>query len=619
MNFRIIPPLILLAFGQVSAQVSFTANDFVPPGYSPFGFGVNMGAYRGWTDQDLADIAAGNPQENVVGLGANTVRVWLPDWFTEEWGYQIRVDAFKHYENIGMSENVVFIGDASPKHRDTEMYCSNRQSESFLNLYEPIWDNGVNGTPVNEENYYAAYVYNLVINYGVQTKYWEITNEPDTDLGGNATAKPGTANNWWENDPPPCETKWGAPIQHYVRMMRIAYEVVKTLQPEDYITTGGIGNHSFLDAILRNTDNPDGGSVSPLYPYKGGAYFDCLSFHAYPHFDGSMRKWSNLIGGFQWTRNSDKGIEGYFSRMDWMVEILRNYGYDGETYPEKKIICTETNLSRNALTDNYLGTEESQRNYVIKVLAESQMRGLHQIHFYSLADNLPPAAANSDFDYMGFYKNLTDVKKPDREMLAAGTAFKTTATLLKGFDFDPDATSLLNLSAKVRGGAFRNKEGSQIFVLWATTLQDMTENAEIIYTFPKSFNFNELKKMDWDFSITGESECVSKGDVFLTGSPIFLIPDSSPEFSCEPSFSVKAMPNPFDTGFTIEIISDIDERVSIDLYDSKGALVVELARNRTIFIGREVVAFEDLFIKPGVYFLRIDGIGGSKVVKVIKG
>ena len=295
--------LILLSFWFFqpisSAQVSFTAKDFVPPYTGEFGFGVNMGAFQGWRDEQLADIAAGNPAQNITGLGANSVRVWLPDWFTQEWGYHIRTDAFQHYENLGMKDNVVFIGDAASFHRDSTFYCNGRLSESFKNLYEPIWDNGENGTPVNENNFYAAYIYNLVLNYGSQTKYWEVTNEPDTDMGGNATASRGFPNNWWENDPPPCETKWGAPIQHYVRSLRIAYEVVKTLEPEDYIAVGGLGNRTFLDAIMRNTDNPDDGSVTAAFPHKGGAYLDCLSFHAYPHFDGSMRYWSDIISGFE--------------------------------------------------------------------------------------------------------------------------------------------------------------------------------------------------------------------------------------------------------------------------------------------------------------------------------
>ncbi len=48
-----------------------------------------------------------------------------------------------------------------------------------------------------------------------------------------------------------------APIFHYIRMLRISYEVIKKYRPETYITTGGVGYAQFMDALLRYTDNPN--------------------------------------------------------------------------------------------------------------------------------------------------------------------------------------------------------------------------------------------------------------------------------------------------------------------------------------------------------------------------
>ncbi len=610
-------PLVLLAISLFS-QINFTAKEFVPPAYHEFGYGVNMGSYKGWTDEELANIAAGNPDAQVTGLGANSVRIWLPDWFTQEWGYDIRVEAFKHYENLGMQHNVVFVGDPSPAHSDPTMYCPSRKSESFANLYEPIWDNGANGTPVNEENYFAIYLYNLVQKYGAQTKYWEVINEPDNDLGGNAAWGDDHPNNWWTNNPPPCETKYGAPIQHYVRMLRIAYEVIKSLSPEDYIAVGGLGNASFLDAIMRNSDNPVDGSITGEFPNLGGAYFDCLSFHAYPHFDGTMRYWSDIFGGFQWERNSDGGTKGFFSRMDSMIELMKNYGYGKDLdYPEKVLICTETNFTRKSLVDQFLGTEEAQRNYVIKLLVEGQKRGIKQIHFYSLADNLPANQANSDFDFMGLFENLENVPFRSENMLDAGIAFKSASTQLKGYEYDHDLTQQLNLTQAVRGAAFVNAAGEQVFVLWAATLTDETEAASINYAFPPSFTFAEVKTLAWDFSATGAISCESARNVSLSGSPVFLIPDSSSEFNCETGFSIKVMPNPFSKNFNVEIQTDIDEVITIDLIDTKGALIQNLTTDFPFYIGKTNLPFRVDNLKPGVYYLSVNGISTNRVFKMM--
>lgn len=73
-----------------------------------------------------------------------------------------------------------------------------------------------------------------------------------------------------------------------IGLLRISYEVIKTVDENAYVCIGGIGNPAFLDAVLRNTDNPIDGTENNDYPLLGGAYFDVLSFHSYPHIDGSM-------------------------------------------------------------------------------------------------------------------------------------------------------------------------------------------------------------------------------------------------------------------------------------------------------------------------------------------
>ena len=171
-----------------------------------------MGYHPNWTDEQLADIAAGNPALNVTGAGCTTMRPALFEHFLEDWGYDVRMNAFDHYSSLNMNDNVVFIGYPSEAHREDVNYCDGQRSEMFKNMYDPIWDNGENGTPVNDENYYALYLYKMVTRYKDHVKFWEVWNEPDLDLQGNGWKPSDMEGNWWTNDPQPCEFALRAPI-----------------------------------------------------------------------------------------------------------------------------------------------------------------------------------------------------------------------------------------------------------------------------------------------------------------------------------------------------------------------------------------------------------------------
>ncbi|MEL6867659.1 MAG: hypothetical protein AAFP19_24755, partial [Bacteroidota bacterium] len=331
-------------FSFLNAQINYTAQDQVPPFQGDFGYGSNMGYYPPWTDEELADFAAGNSAKGIPGVGVNTLRPALFEWFLEQWGYDIRLDAFAHYRDLGIRDVVCFIGYPSEEHRGTDEFCPGSQTAVFKNLYTDIWDDGANGTPVNDENYYALYLYKMVSLYKDYVKIWEVWNEPDQDFSGNGWKPADMEGNWWLNNPAPCDYTLKAPIFYYVRMLRIAYEVIKYIDPEAYIAVGGLGFPSFLDAILRNTDNPTDGSVNTDYPLDGGAYFDVMSYHIYPHLDESMREWNTAANDFDYFRHSDAAADGIITKKQSNKSEYDQKGYDGQTYPEKVWIITESNI-----------------------------------------------------------------------------------------------------------------------------------------------------------------------------------------------------------------------------------------------------------------------------------
>lgn len=514
--------LFLLFTISISAQVTYTANDTILPYEGYFRAGTNLGNYPGFSDAFLAEISAGNPANGVEGLGIKALRPGLFESFLYEYGYDARVSTYELFKNLGLEDNTLIVGFPAAVHQDTTEYCPGIQSTLFANMYLDIWDNGENGTPVNDDNHYALYIYQTAILYHEYIKFWEIWNEPGFDFTQNrGWLPPGSPGNWWENNPDPCDYKLRAPIFHYVRLLRISYEVIKSIDPEAYIAVSGVGYPSFLDAVLRNTDNPVDGSTNLDYPLTAGAYFDVMGFHSYPHFDGSLRYWDNDLMDFVQTRHSDAAADGILALQDTLQGVLNNYGYDGGTYPLKPWIITEINLPRKEFGD-FIGSAESQRNFMIKNVVVCMQNNFLQSHIYKLAEDKTYENAFFEFDVMGLYKKLNLADGYFQEANEEGIAYKTASELLFGKTHDPNRTTALDLPQGVKGGAFKDENDNYTYVLWAETSIDKSEAASALYTFSANLGIDNLVKREWDYGATNHRSSIASQNIALSGAPIFL-------------------------------------------------------------------------------------------------
>jgi Domain of unknown function DUF11/Secretion system C-terminal sorting domain/HYR domain len=530
--------LLMLTF-QLSAQVNFTANNQVTPYTGRFRAGVNLGYYPLWGNQQLADISAGNPATGQIGVGGRAVRQGLPDIVlgNPTYGYNFLRNDFNHYNSLNMSngEAVGILGDPLPWHQDLTNYCPtqpNKQSKLFGNLYTPVWDGGLNGTPYNDNNYWAAYLYEVVTRYKDDVRFWEIWNEPGLDFGACGWRQPGDPIcNWWDRDPSPCELDLGAPIEHYIRTLRIAYDVIKTVDPDSYVCLGSMGYQAGLDAILRNTDNPTGGSITAEYPLRGGAYFDCVTMHNYPHFDGSTVNFSANM--FQ--RHSDRAADGMFLFRDTYQGILNNYGYNGTTFPKKEFISTEVNAPRQSYpAGQYFAGEIAQRNYIQKAVMIAKIERIGSMHVYQLFDRKTPAAANYEFDEMGVYKTVESngantVGPFGQQINDEGIALKTVSDLIYPTDYDAVETAKMGLTSTsaVRGFAFKRANGQFVYAIWARTQTDLTEAASATYSFPASMGLTSLVRHDWNWGYTQTTTTVGTTGIQLNATPVFLVGGNS--------------------------------------------------------------------------------------------
>lgn len=524
-NITRISLLLLSCLLAMHAGIAQTANNSVPSYTSPFQYGIN-GAYAGnnWNDQTLAKIAS--------NAGSNSIRVGLYDYFLEQYGNNVRTSTFNYYTNtLKFSDNIVFLNGAADNHVDKTVYpgCS-QHSLVFANIYQPIWLVAANGTKtINPTNYFAQYVYNVVQNYGSNIKFYEIWNEPDFTYGSNGYAAKGSPGNWFDNAPNASDlTNIQAPVFYYIRMMHIAYEVVKSISPNSMVATGGLGYSSFADVLLRYTDNPVDGSVTTAYPLKGGAYFDVLSFHSYPFYE--LGQWSNAAGKMVYTRSSDGNADRFLIDKQAFNTVLAAHQYDGSVYPAKYFICTETNVpsTANPASPGQYGTAELQKNYLIKTMVNAQVNGVKQLYLYAL-DNGTGAAPLNMNDFMGMYNYLPSISPGAETLTKEGVAFKTVSNQLRGLSYDAGLTATLKLPATVGGAGFsglQNGKQTQKIVVWARTTLDMSETANATISLPASIGAS-FKNYAWNAgSDTTAYTKISGSSVALTSSPVFLVPAS---------------------------------------------------------------------------------------------
>lgn len=608
-----------IASCSFAQKPAYTANDTVSPYNGMFAYGTNVGYYGGYNNNNTNDKLMA---DLMVKTGLYTLRPKLFESFTTQWGYNIRVPEFQYYtQTKGMHDITLFVMNGlSEANRSTETVTCNgttHRSELFKNMYLPIWDTSdPNKTPINEQNAYALFIYNIIKTYGDYIKFLEVWNEPDWTASSYGYKKKGEAGNWWENNPNPCDLpKMYATMPQYVRLLRITYEVVKAVKPSVYVTTGGIGYPSFLDAILRMTDNLDAGKVTSDYPLKGGAYFDVLSYHCYPQFN--LGVWNNAKNAFDYFRHSDYAVQEVWNLKERFNTVLKTYGYDGTTYPQKHWILTECNVPRKyygGSASAYIGGAEVQRNFDVKAFVLAQKNGVRQLYTYTLSDTQDEATSTSSqdgMDMMGMYYNLNKATPATATQAPAGVATKTLTSFIHGFSYDAAKTAALKLPSTADGAAF-TKGAQTYYVIWAKTTTDLSEAASVNYTIPGTL-MPGATSYAWDYSVTGASKALTSPTITLTGSPIVLKADfmttSIEEEEIEQS-SIQLYPNPAKSELTIQR-SAVEGELNVELIDLNGKTI----RRLEIESPTQTISIADL--ASGIYQVKCNGMHSSWTKKLV--
>ncbi|MDC0667125.1 hypothetical protein [Nannocystis radixulma] len=451
----------------------------------PFRRGINIGVRNpNFSDPECAWLAA--------QVGCNSIRVSLPEQHLVTWGYDIEVPDIDAYAGMGLDHHIAFLTSPIREHSTAPEGTPDWELAHYIpkNLYEPATIDGA----INPNNYWAEYVYKTVSTYKDHVDMWEIWNEPDWVADWNYTET-------WDTDPPTKEhlVRFGGSIFDYVRMLRVSKEAALLADPDAKIALGGIGYANFLDALLRYTDNPDGGTVTAEFPETGAAYFDILNYHYYP----------------LWTPgNSDAGADGFFTTRDGFAAKMAAAGV-----PERPYNVTEVGAPK-AVVDGQPGGIEYARNFYIKVFARAQAEKFVGADWFILSDGDPGQV----FGEMGLYQDIKDLPaKEDGVLSVTGVAARTLNTLLADSRADPPATAALAAGPDVRAYAFRLPDDRTAIVAWAYAV-GTDESAQTHWDMPtdKSFDLHA-----WDFSQTNTATPLApEGGLLgldLTASPVILV------------------------------------------------------------------------------------------------
>ena len=481
---------------------------------------LNYGAYDKVPDSSKLQYRLGNGLGYIGGFwddakmsnlsrmaGYDTQRKKLPEQHFANWGYEIELGDAQTNTKLGILDVVGYL--ATPTHGHSSNASNNPELCYPANLYEPIF---LNDGSVNPNNYWAFYVNKTISIYKEHIKIWETWNEPDYTREYGQVSK-------WITEPPDKNilTHWYGTIFEYIRLLRVTYEVAKKADPNCFVTAGGLGYPEFLDAILRYTDNPNGGTKTSEYPYQGGAYFDCDAYHQYPQYGVT-----DLETGEKYNDNGSDMLAKKVVILKKNHEyILKKYNFDGKTYPKKIFVNTETGLNSEN-SQGSIGGDLVRRNWILKLALYSIEYDVKQTHMLILADS-----GNG----MGDFSNLGQAKSIEEGFTHLKSSSKGRLILQKihfgKFEYDKDKTQELKerLPQNTTGIALKRKyekeEGEEYYSEYIYSVWNYCEKEEIDKDIEYKINldFNPLM-LDWK----GNQKNINKeSTIKLSSTPIFLI------------------------------------------------------------------------------------------------
>lgn len=309
--------------------------------------------------------------------------------------------------------------------------------------FTPEWAQKYSGSycgPIRDDalDEFAQFMGELVSRYSAppyNVRYWELGNEPDAAVIYNRRA----FGCWGEEGEP----YYGG--QYYAEMLRAAYPAIKAADSQSQVLIGG------LLLYCDPTNPPEGEDCLPsrflegILVNGGGDYFDIVSFHGYPFYDGTLQMDEHFPS---WEARG--GV--VLGKVDFLEEVMASYGVDKPLIlTEGALTCPEwSSLCNPPGSDFY----EAQADYVVWLFVRNWANGLLGTTWYTL-------------EGPGYrYSGLLDA---DQEPRPAYDAFAFLTDELDGASY----TDAVTQHPALRGYEFM-ASGKRIWVLWAPDEQPHT-------------------------------------------------------------------------------------------------------------------------------------------------
>jgi hypothetical protein len=178
-----------------------------------------------------------------------------------------------------------------------------------------------------------------------QVIYFEMYNEPDMGLVAS-------------------EERWGNYGDKYAAMLKAVYPAIKQVNPDAKVVFGGIAYDNFSDATWAGPFVRK--FLDDVLKNGGGAYFDIMNYHFYPHF------------GYNWTKNFPKDGPGLVEKTEAIRAVLRKYNVN------KPVIITEMGWHSNGRAP--YGSYVLQTRYLQQVFTQAKAAGIPMAAWWPLAD-----------------------------------------------------------------------------------------------------------------------------------------------------------------------------------------------------------------------------------------
>ncbi|MEM8908990.1 MAG: T9SS type A sorting domain-containing protein, partial [Bacteroidota bacterium] len=271
------------------------------------------------------------------------------------------------------------------------------------------------------------------------------------------------------------------------------------------------------------------------------------------------------------------------------------------------------------------GSEEAQRNFLLKTLVEVQREDIRQFCIFNLGDGRLRSEATSEFDLMGLYQHLSENAPYTQVPTPIAIAHKSVSDLLYQAQYDPLQTETLLLEGRVRGAAFAHPDGSYTYALWAATFSDLNELAAKSFTFPPLIEADSLEIYHWDHSRTGETTSSASRTLQLDACPVFVRvkkasadgggsnePEEEP-----PTFSFSTYPNPYSDSTNIIFQLKTARKVSMAIYNSQGHLIRRYYQKESLDPGVYRTIFDE-GTQAGLYICQLEVDEKTHTFKLVK-